>query len=260
MIETPYQLSVIRAIFIRTWRKNLSKPGLILFALIQPIFWIIFFGFLFDRYPINEATGNSRYIDYLAPGVLVMTILFGASQSGISYIRDIQDGFLERLLLTPASSGYLVAGKILADVLRTLLNGALVALIACLVGANVQLSAPVVVYCALTFFLFAWSYSCLSSWIALRTRSQELMASFIQALNMPLIFTSNILVPSRQMPPWLAHWAQMNPLSTISTSARETLNQGFVSRANIEICLPLIVISTILFSLTTYELCRFRSK
>lgn len=260
MAETCYEISVIQAMFIRTWRKNFSKPGLILFALIQPIFWITFFGFLFERYPLNEATGNSRYIDYLAPGVLVMTILFGASQSGISYIRDIQNGFLERLLLTPASCGSLMAGKILADVIRVLLNGVLVASIAYIVGAHIQMSCAVVVYCIFSLFLFAWGYSCLSSWLALRTRSQELMAGFIQALNMPLIFTSNILVPSRQMPTWLAYWAQINPLSAISTSARETLNQGFVSRTNLDILLPMMVISALLFMLATYELYRYRSR
>ncbi|MEM1180319.1 MAG: ABC transporter permease [Acidobacteriota bacterium] len=196
----------------RAWIKTLRRPVTLTFSLAQPLIWMGFFGFLFERYQLVELEPLS-YLDFLAPGVCAMTVLFGASQAGATWIRDLHTGFLQRLLQTPASPHALLAGKIGADVLRLLLQAAAVLVLALLLGARLETSWLSVLASFPALLFFAVAFSSLSCAIALKARAQEAMATFIHLVNMPMLFTSTALVPARQMPPWLEGIAALNPLT-----------------------------------------------
>lgn len=202
---------VFVAVFHRTWLKVARRPVVLLLSFIQPLIWMSFFGFLFQRFPLGQHPQMS-YLDFLLPGVCGMTVLLGASQSGISLIRDLQTGFLERMLATHASRVGLLLGKVAADVSRLLVQAVLVALLGLLLGVRFHLAAPLLL-AGLYLALFATGYCCLSCWIALETRSQESMSAFVHLANMPILFTSTALVPVKQMPAWLEAIAIWNPLT-----------------------------------------------
>lgn len=210
------------AVALRTLRKTWRRPVLLSFSLAQPLVWMLFFGFLFERFKVP---GQERYIDFLAPGVCGMTVLFGASQSGIGWIRDFQTGFLSRLAAAAKSAHPLLGGKIAADVARLLVQALLVLALAMLLGFRPQLSWALLP-ALLLLCLFAAAMSCLSSAFALRARTQEAMAAYVHLCNMPLLFTSTALVPSRQMPEWLAAIASWNPLSLAVNAWRAALLEG----------------------------------
>jgi ABC-2 type transport system permease protein len=199
----------------RTWLKTLRRPVTLTFSLVQPLLWMTFFGFLFHRYEIVglEGAGGLRYLDFLAPGVCAMTVLFGASQSGIGWIRDLQTGFLPRMLRSPAPSWAILLGKLGADVLRLVVQALLVLVLGLILGARVAPVFPQVLWGLLCLVLFALAFASLSCAIALITRAQESMAVFVHLVNMPLLFTSSALVPGKQMPEWLAAIARFNPLT-----------------------------------------------
>jgi ABC-type multidrug transport system permease subunit len=127
---TPSFAAVLLALARRTWRKTFERPVHLAFGFVQPLIWLLFFGFLFQRYSLVDLDPGLTYLDFLVPGVCAMTVLFGASQSGIGWIRDHQTGFLERMLQTPAPPLAILGGKIFADVARLLVQAALVALLA----------------------------------------------------------------------------------------------------------------------------------
>jgi ABC-2 type transport system permease protein len=218
--------SVLWAVGSRTWKKTFRRPVVLVFSLIQPLMWMLFFGFLFHRYALDAEPGSPTYLQFLMPGVCVMTVLFGASQSGSALIRDMQSGFLGRMLRTPAPGAAIMGGKVLADTLRLLCQAAVVCLLGMALGARIQPQLPSLLWALGYLSLFAMAYSALSNWIALATRSQETMGVFIQAVNMPLLFTSTVLVPDRQMPEWLAQMAAWNPLSSVASVARGALLRG----------------------------------
>jgi len=218
----------------RSWMAVARRPVVLTFSFVQPLVWMAFFGFLFERFPVAD-DASFAYLDFLAPGVCAMTVLFGASQSGIAWIRDLQTGFLPRLLRTPASRHSILLGKILADVIRLSLQALVVLGLAWILGArfaptlgstlgSTLLSAVIPGFIALV--LFAGAFSCLSCAIALKTRAQEAMATFVHVVNMPLLFTSTALVPVRQMPDWLAGLARFNPLSLAVNAWRQALLFG----------------------------------
>src|SRR5262249_26688888 len=168
--------------------KALHRPVLLSFSLVQPMIWMLFFGFLFQRYPIERLGRGIHYLDFLLPGICTMTVLFGASQSGIELIRDIQTNFLGRLLNTPADRRLLLLGKLSADVSRLLAQAALVMLLGLMVGAEISPSMSSVALSAVALGLFGIAFCALSCTIALLTRAPESMGVFVHVVNMPLLF------------------------------------------------------------------------
>lgn len=209
-------LDVVAALAVRTWSQTLRRPVTLSFSFVQPLLWMAFFGFLFHRFEIADAGAayaGLSYLDFLTPGVAAMSVLFGASQSGIGWIRDLQTGFLPRLLHTPAPAAALLAGKVAADVVRLLVQAAGVVALALLLGARLRPDPSALPAALAALALFAAAFASLSCAIALRTRAQEAMATFVHVVNMPLLFTSTALVPAKQMPAWLATVAAWNPLT-----------------------------------------------
>ncbi len=209
----------------RTWLKTLRRPVLLSFSLVQPLLWLLLFGFLFER--VRPARlGSFRYLDYLAPGIGGMTVLFGASQSGIGWIRDLQTGFLARLLRTPASPAAILFGKLYADTLRLMAQALVVLAMALVLGARVSITPAYLPWGLLCLGLFAMALAALSSYIALRTGLQEAMAAYVHVVNMPLLFTSTALLPRDAMPSWLAAIGRYNPLSLAVDGWRGALLLG----------------------------------
>lgn len=216
---------VVRAMAWRTWLVTARRPVLLVFSLGQPLIWMLFFGFLFQRYRVVLPAGTA-YLDFLAPGVSVMTVLFGASQVGIGWIRDLQTGFLPRLLNTPASPAPILTGKLLADGLRLVAQAVVVLALAVLLGARLHPSPGALVLGLLGILLFGAAFGALSCAVALRARAQEAMATYVHLVNMPLLFTSTALVPRREMPAWLAALARWNPLTLTVDAWRGALLTG----------------------------------
>jgi ABC-2 type transport system permease protein len=107
----------------------------------------------------------------------------------------------------------------------------------------------------LTLGLFAAALSCLSCAIALRTRAQEAMATFVHLVNMPLLFTSTALVPGKQMPEWLAGVARWNPLTLAVDAWRGALLLGEAPSLLGQV-LPLAIFAVALFALAAREMAR----
>jgi ABC-2 type transport system permease protein len=208
---------------MRTLKKTLRRPVTLTFSLIQPLFWMLFFGFLMQRYPIDTLPGGVDYKSFLVPGICAMTVLFGASQAGAALMRDMQTGFLQRMLLTPAPRWILHLGKITADGLRLQCQALAVLLLGSIVGASVSFAALPFIVSFLSLFFFAIAFGSLSCVIALRARRAETMATFVHVVNMPIFFTSTALVPHKQMPDWLAAIARWNPLTLAVENLREAL-------------------------------------
>lgn len=260
-------VAIIGAVCRRTWLKTVRRPVLLTFSFFQPLMWMLFFGFLFHRYRLDELSETLHahgaraqplaYLDFLVPGISLMTILFGASQSGIGWIRDLQTGFLPRLLLCPVAPTAVLLGKLLADVLRLLGQAFIVLGLGLLLGARLEPALSALPFALLAVVLFTVALASLSCTIALYTRSQEVMATFVHTINMPLLFTSTVLVPARQMPDWLAAVSHWNPLTVTAEAWRGALLLGQVPTLA-ETILPLGCLAVLLFLAALWAMMRVR--
>lgn len=254
---TSHSIAIANAVFKRTWLKTLRRPVVLTFSLVQPLMWMLFFGFLFQRYKLDFTQQNISYLDFLVPGLCTMTILFGASQSGIEFIRDMQTRFLERLLTTPAPRCMLIVGKISADVSRLITQSLLVILLGLGLGAHLTCNINTLPIMIISMVLFGITFSCLSCTIALLAKSQETMATFVHLINMPLLFTSTALVPARHMPDWLAFIAVFNPVSLVVNINRSTL-LTINNEQHLTSVIILFVLACFMFALSVFALKKYQ--
>jgi ABC-2 type transport system permease protein len=183
-------------------------------ALIMPAAWLIFVGLAL---PVRF-TGN--YLDFITPGILVMTMLTAGLSGGTLLMFDKILGFLNKFLALPTPREDILIGKILFITGRGLIQTTIVLIIAVLIGASIL--SPVQ-YCLiyLVLFLFGVLISAFSTTIALYLDDHDSYAAFNTMISMPLFFTSSALMPYSVMPDWLAAIAHVNPLSFAIDAVRD---------------------------------------
>lgn len=188
------------------WR---SKPRMI-GSLGQPILFLIAFGFGFGH--IYAKAGGGDYMQFLAPGIIAMSILFTAMFTGIELIWDRRFGFLKETLVAPVSRSHLVLGRTLGGATVAVAQGVVVFLIALLVGFRPDHLALLPL--ALVFmFLIAFLFTALGTAIAARMEDMQAFPLIINFLIMPLFFLSGALFPLEGAPKGLDVVMKLNPLS-----------------------------------------------
>jgi ABC-2 type transport system permease protein len=183
-------------------------------ALIMPAAWLIFVGLAL---PVRF-TGN--YLDFITPGILVMTMLTAGLSGGTLLMFDKILGFLNKFLALPTPREDILLGKIFFITGRGLIQTTIVLVIAVLIGAT--LLSPLqygLIYFVL--FLFGLLISSFSTTIALYLDDHDSYAAFNTMISMPLFFTSSALMPYSVMPAWLATIAHLNPLSFAIDAVRD---------------------------------------
>ena len=197
-------------------------------SLVMPAAWLIFVGLAL---PV-QFTGN--YLDFITPGILVMTMLSAGLSGGALLMFDKILGFLNKFLALPTPRSSILVGKILFITGRGLIQTTIILIIALLIGAT--LLNPV--QYALTYFilfLFGILISAFATTIALYLDDHDSYAAFNTMISMPLFFTSSALMPYSVMPAWLATIAHFNPLSYAIDAVRDVTAGGFPA-------LPLLIL------------------
>ncbi len=234
----------------RELKKWYKVPVLLLMSLIQPVIWLGLFGkamnfgglftgssFSFPGIVLTKEQidaianlfmkntfGTTDYFSFLSVGMLSFIVLFTSMFSGMSIVWDRRFGFLEKILSTPLARGSIIMGKVLSSVVRSLAQAAIVLVIAVLLG--MQVSNMTVLGLAGTFlalFLVSFGFSSLFIMLALRSTDWQSQMAIMNLLNLPLVFASNALFPSKFMPEWLQVVVQINPMSYATDAGRQLL-------------------------------------
>jgi ABC-2 type transport system permease protein len=174
--------------------------------LVMPAAWLIFVGLAL---PVRF-TGN--YLDFITPGILVMTMLASSLQGGSLLMFDKILGFLNKFLALPSPRENILFGKILFITIRGVIQATVILIIAILIGATIL--SPLqygMIYVIL--ILFGILFSGLATTLALYIDDHDSYAAVNTLISMPLFFTSSALMPYSVMPSWMRPIAMVNPLS-----------------------------------------------
>jgi len=209
-------------------RKLRHDPTELLTRAIQPALWLLVFGEVFTRIHAIP-TGDLRYMDFLAPGVLAQSVLFIAIFYGIAVIWERDLGLVHKLLVSPASRAALVLGKALSAGVRGLSQACIVYLLAWLLGVKMNWHPLALLGVAMTVLLGAAVFSTFSLIIACIVKTRERFMGIGQILTMPLFFASNAMYPIAIMPDWLKAVAHVNPLTYEVDAIRALMIQGGVT-------------------------------
>jgi ABC-2 type transport system permease protein len=196
---------------LKRYRK--SRSG-VLIRLIQPAIWIIVIGHTFagTRPLIQQVGFEGTYLEFMAPGVIILTAIFTSIFGGVNTLWDRRYGFMNKALTSPISRSSIALGKMLAISLISALQSALIIGIAIIIGVSFQnpwVIAPIMAI----VILFSLGFSGISVVVAATAKSQETFWGVINFLGMPLFMLSPALFPLELLPDWLATAAKFNPVT-----------------------------------------------
>lgn len=207
---------------MKRYRK--SRTG-VLVRLIQPAIWIIVIGNTFaGTQPLIQSVGfDGSYIEFMAPGVIILTAIFTSIFGGVNTLWDRRYGFMNKVLTAPISRSSIALGKMLAISLIAALQASIVLGIAIAIGVtfhNYLMIAPIMGI----VILFSLGFSGISVTVAATAKSQETFWGIINFLGMPLFMLSPALFPLELMPTWLATLASLNPATYAILMIREMMS------------------------------------
>jgi ABC-2 type transport system permease protein len=203
-------MSAIYILWLRQIKRYFRSRPRIIASLGQPLLFLLALGFGFG--PIFQRAGQGNYIQFLAPGVIAMSILFTAIFSGIELIWDRQFGFLKETLVAPVPRTLIMAGRTLGGATVALFQGAIVVLICLLAGFRVSSLSAL----PLAFFfmvLVAVMFTAMGTAIASVLSDFQGFQLVMNFLVMPIFFLSGALFPLTGLPKALEIVAGLDPLT-----------------------------------------------
>lgn len=211
------------------WVKRLSREKFsMLFTLVQPmLFWLIFFGNLFQRATDVQVVQAPNYISFLAAGVVVMTVLNNGLAGGVDLLFDKENGFLERLMSTPIHRSSVILSRFIFVMTITCLQVLVILGVAALFGVRPATGWLGVTIILLISVLFGVGLTAISMAMAFSVKSHGDFFSVLGFLSLPMIFLSSALVPLVAMPTWMQVLALFNPMTWAIDAVRPLILSGW---------------------------------
>jgi ABC transporter DrrB family efflux protein len=200
----------------------LRTPQLLVFATIQPVMFVLLFRYVFGG---SIHVPGQSYVDYLIPGIIVQTVVFGATTTAVGLSQDLSTGIIDRFRSLPMARSAVLAGRTLADLLRNVFVVALMVVVGELVGFrfhNGFLPGLAAVGVALLLgYSISWAFALVGLTVTDPETAQ--LAGFLPIF--PLVFASSVFTPIASMPGWLQAFAKVQPITRAANTVR-ALTQG----------------------------------
>ncbi len=238
-----------------TWRnliKYVRLPTLLVFSTVQPVMFVLLFAYVFGG-AIKIPGGN--YIDFLMPGILVQTVVFGSGQTGIGLADDISRGMIDRFRSLPMARSAVLVGRVLADTARNTFVVVLMVGVGYIIGFRFHNGIGNALLALVVIVLFGSIFCLISAFIGLTVGNVETaqVAGFIWVF--PLVFASSIFVPVTTMPDWLQAFAKHSPI-TVTVDAVRNLALGV---GQLDLLTPALWMAAILLVFVPLAVRRYRS-
>lgn len=212
---------------VDTWeitKRNLYRylrlPQLLFFSSIQPIIFLTLFNFVFGGALGAEAIPGGQYINFLLPGILVQTTMFGALNTGIGLAEDMGKGIIDRFRSLPMSRAAVMAGRTISDMLRNIMVMTIMFIMGSIYGFRLQDGwlNGLLMFALVLAFSFALSW--VAAFLGLSSKDSETaqLAGFVFIF--PLTFASAAFVPIATMPSWLQAFARNQPVTFVVEASR----------------------------------------
>ncbi|MFH8452094.1 ABC transporter permease [Streptomyces fungicidicus] len=203
-------------IYGRYLRQSLRSRFALLFGVLMPLLYLLFFGPLLTDLPLG---GQGSSWQLLVPGLLLQLGLFGASFSGFMIILEKGQGVVERMRVTPVSRLALLLGRVLRDATVFVLQAVLLVLAALVMGLRAPLAGVLIgfVFVALlTVSLAALSYA-----LAMKVATPQGFGPTVNALTMPSMLLSGLMLPMTLGPGWLDVLSHLMPFRYLVDAVRD---------------------------------------
>jgi ABC-2 type transport system permease protein len=235
-------METIYILWLRQIKKYFRSKSRIIGSLAQPILYLVAFGYGFGA--IFSRAGQGNYIQFLAPGIIAMSVLFTAIFTGIEIIWDRQFGFLKETMVAPVSRFYIMLGRTLGGATVATFQGLIVLILSLFVGFRFSnyLHIPLAI---LFMFIIALLFTALGTAIASTLNDMQGFQLIMNFLVMPIFFLSGSLFPLSNLPTAMVIATRIDPMTYGIDGLRGSL--GGVAQFGITTDFFILMAITLLF-------------
>jgi ABC-2 type transport system permease protein len=243
---------------LRDLRTLLRQPWFVAITLVQPIIWLLLFGALFKSVANVPGFTGGSYVEFLAPGIVIMVALFSSGWNGMATIQDLDRGVMDRFLVSPIHRSSLITGRVLNSATGLIVQSVIIVALALMIGARFSNGVVGVAVLIGIACLLGMAIAAFSNGIALRARKEETMIGAVQFIILPLTFTSAAFMQQSLMPHWMQTVSKYNPVNWAVEAGRNaatgTLDWGYVgARAGLLAILLVVAVAFATRAFNTYQ-------
>jgi ABC-2 type transport system permease protein len=256
--ERPEPAGAVSNVLMFGWRGMLKVkhvPEQLLDVTITPVMFVLLFTYLFGG-AIAGSTGE--YLDYILPGILVMSVIFTTVYSGVALNTDVTKGVVDRFRSLPIWPSAPLVGALLGDSVRYLVGGTVIVVLGVILGYRPDNGVPGVLAAMALVIVFAFGMSWIFTTLGLLLRSPQAVmnAGFMGIF--PVTFLSNVFVEPETLPAGLEWFVNVNPISILADCSRQ-LMAGTLDGSDLAVVLGTAAVLTAIFAPLTAHLYRTRS-
>ncbi len=223
---------------------QLRNPLWLFFGLFQPIVYLTLFSPFLQGIADTPGFPADSAIQFFAPGLLIMNVLFGAGFAGFGLIDQLRSGFIERIRVTPVSRLAIVLGLVFRSPIVLLTQSAILIIIAVLFF-GLKVSGLGLLILALLMILIGITMASLSFTTALIVRDEGTLAAVTNFFTLPLFLLAGVMLPVTFAPKIIQTIAKYNPFTYAVDAARFLINGALEERAIWIACLCFAVLSAL---------------
>ena len=217
MSSLSYAVSDTVVIAKRSLFRIRRQPDLLIGFTVQPVMFVLLFVYVFGG---AIDTPGLEYVDFLMPGIIVQSMVFGGFVTALGLADDLKKGLIDRFRSLPMWQPAVVSGRILADVGTNVVQLVVMFAVGIAAGFRFDTSVPEVVAGIVFLLLFGYAFSWVFAFIGLTASSPEASNAYGFTILFPIAFISSAFVPVESMPGWLQPVAEHNPFTTMVDAAR----------------------------------------
>jgi ABC-2 type transport system permease protein len=208
----------------RQLRALARQPAYLIITLIQPVIWLFLFGSLFRKVVELPGFGAPSYLDYLVPGVVIMSALSTSMWSGMTVLEEIDRGVMDRFLVLPLRRSAIINASVVMQSLTTALQSVTIVLLGWAGGAHYAGGAVGMLVLIVASILIAVVFSALSNTVGMLARQRETIIGINTFLLLPLTFLSTAFMSKALMPHWMRIVADCNPVNWALEAGRAAMS------------------------------------
>jgi ABC-2 type transport system permease protein len=209
---------------VRHLRGLQRQPWWIAISLAQPITYLVLYGQLFKRIVELPGFQATNYVTFVTPGIVIMMSIFGGGWNGMGIIMDIDNGVMDRFLVSPASRFAILAGRLIQMSMILVVQTAILMTLGILLGARFEGGLVGFLVLIASGVLLAVPFGALSNAMGLVLRRTESVIGASNFILLPMIFLSPVFMAPALMPGWMQSVARFNPVAWAVGAARSAMS------------------------------------
>lgn len=208
----------------RQLRALARQPAYLVISLIQPVIWLFLFGSLFRKVVELPGFGAPSYLDYLVPGVVIMSALSTSMWSGMTVLEEIDRGVMDRFLVLPLHRSAIINASVVMQALTTTVQSLIIVALGWAAGAHYPGGVTGMLVLIAASVLIAVVFSAFSNTVGMLARQRETIIGVNTFLLLPLTFLSTAFMATALMPHWMRIVAAGNPVNWALEAGRAAMS------------------------------------